>query len=92
MNKKLIVVVSAAMLACLMLAGCGSKKQDAQTDVTQFEVVYDQSLESSVSYSIVRHIKTDVLYIEYHDYKAGSLAVMLKPDGLPLTYQEWQKQ
>lgn len=83
---KLMVVV---LVVLTLLTGCGAKmKQESDTkkqgDVSMFVV-----LEVGVTYKIVYHQETKVMYaISNGGYNAGTFTVMLDADGKPLLYKE----
>ena len=82
---KLIVVV---LVVFMLLTGCGAKMKhesdlkNQETNVSMFVI-----LENSMTYKIVYHKKTKVMYaISNGGYNSGTFTVMLDADGKPLLY------
>lgn len=88
--KNRFKLMVAALVACMLLTGCGArmvKESDMKnqgTDVSMFVV-----LEVGSDYKIVYHRKTKVMYaISWSGYSRGTFTVMLDADGKPLLYKE----
>ena len=84
---KLIV---AALVACMLLTGCGArmvKESDMKSQGTAVSMFVE--LEEGSNYKIVYHRKTKVMYaISWGGYNNGTFTVMLDADGKPLLYKE----
>ena len=88
--KNRFKLMVAALVACMLLTGCGAKMiresdmKNQETDVSMFVL-----LEVGSSYKIVYHRETKVMYaISYGGWNDGTFTVMLDADGKPLLYKE----
>ena len=87
--KKRFKLMVAVLVVFMLLTGCGAKMihesdiKNQETDVSMFVV-----LEVGVTYKIVYHQETKVMYaISNGGYNAGTFTVMLDADGKPLLYR-----
>ena len=83
---KLMVVV---LVVLMLLTGCGAKMKKESDTKNQDDVSMFVVLEVGVTYKIVYHQETKVMYaISNGGYNAGTFTVMLDADGKPLLYKE----
>ena len=83
---KLMVVV---LVVLMLLTGCGAKMKKESDTKNQDDVSMFVVLEVGVTYKIVYHQETKVMYaISNGGYNSGTFTVMLDADGKPLLYKE----
>lgn len=87
--KNRFKLMAAALVACMLLTGCGARMikesgmKNQGTDVSMFVL-----LEYGSNYKIVYHKKTKVMYVvSWGSYNNGTFTVMLDADGKPLLYK-----
>ena len=82
---KLMVVV---LVVLMLLTGCGATMERASDTKKQGDASMFVVLEVGVTYKIVYHKETKVMYaISDGGYNAGTFTVMLDADGKPLLYK-----
>lgn len=88
--KNRFKLMVAVLFVCMFLTGCGvemkleSDLKNQGTNVSMFVV-----LEVGVTYKIVYHQETKVMYaISNGGHNGGTFTVMLDADGKPLLYKE----
>lgn len=86
-DKFAIVIVSIALLIIMLMAfiNGGSRGMTAEADTTMGFEVIDKSFGVTL---IVYDVETGVMYALSHGaYNAGSMTLMVNPDGTPRVYE-----
>lgn len=90
----LAIILGIAYFGFLLFSKVG-KLEESTADAAVsspfvLEEVYVCDFTTDRRYMVMRDSVTDVLYLQYRDYRKGGLTVMLNPTtGLPLTYTDY---
>lgn len=82
--------VLATVIACAILAGCGTVEVDAAQKEKQarFEVLDSEWIDTNSYAKIVVDNETGVMYFMLDIYEGGGITVMVDAEGNPLIWEE----
>lgn len=86
MKKIILGIIIAVSLFC---TGCSSDTKSVETETIQETTSMFVELETSVSWKVVYHKDTKVMYVVSDEiYNHGNFTVLVNSDGTPMIYGE----
>ena len=86
---KTIKVLITLLLCVILLCSCGAEMQSVKGETEQSNLSMFVLIEDGMSYKIVYHRETKVMYaISDGGYNSGTFTVLLNADGTPMLYPE----
>ena len=86
MRTKIKLLMFGLLLSCLLIGCDTTKAVDDNGESTPGTFI---TVEQTISYRVVYHSKTKVMYtMSLGGYNAGNFTLLVNPDGTPMVYEE----
>ena len=86
MRTRIKLLMFGLLLSCLLIGCDTTKAVDNNSEPTTNTFI---TVEQTLSYRIVYHRKTKVMYtMSLGGYNAGDFTLLVNPDGSPMVYEE----